>query len=286
MTQSSPLPPPLPTAAIIYDFDGTLARGNVQEHSFLPALRIDTARFWDDVQATARLHDADGILVYMWRMLEAARAVGVPITRDALRDHGADIPLFEGVLQWFERMTQYAAQRQLRLEHYVVSSGNDEIIRGCPISDRFREIYASRFIYDADGRAVWPGLAINYTTKTQFLFRINKGISNSWDNAAVNRWIPLAERPVPFERMIFIGDGDTDIPSMKMVRHQHGQAIAVYDPERWSEPDSRAKLHKLIAEDRANFVAPADYREGSQLDVIVKGILGRYARVAGYTGEV
>jgi hypothetical protein len=286
VTHVSPLPPTLPTAAIIYDFDGTLARGNVQEHSFLPALQIDTAQFWDEVQVTAQRHDADGILVYMWRMLEAARAGGVPITRDALRAHGADIPLFAGVLSWFERMTQYAAERQLRLEHYVVSSGNDEIIRGCPISDRFREIYASRFIYDADGHAVWPGLAINYTTKTQFLFRINKGIHNSWDNAAVNRWIPMAERPVPFERMIFIGDGDTDIPSMKMLRHQQGQAIAVYDPERWSEPDSRAKLHKLIAEDRANFVAPADYREGSQLDVIVKGILGRYARVAGYTGDV
>jgi hypothetical protein len=129
---------------------------------------------------------------------------------------------------------------------------------------------------------MWPGLAINYTTKTQFLFRINKGIANSWDNDAVNRWQPMSDRPVPFSRMIFIGDGDTDIPSMKMVRHQGGQAIGVYDPKKWGEAKSQERLYKLIAEDRANFVAAADYGEASQLEIIVKGIVGRFARDAGY----
>jgi hypothetical protein len=131
---------------------------------------------------------------------------------------------------------------------------------------------------------VWPGVAINYTTKTQFLFRINKGVTSSWDDAAVNRWQPMNERPVPFTRMIFIGDGDTDIPSMKMVRHQGGYSIAVYDEADWPQQRSKEKLHRLIAEDRAHFVAPANYSDGSQLDVIVRGILGRFAIDAGYRG--
>jgi phosphoserine phosphatase len=277
--------PAMNRAAIVYDFDGTLARGSIQEHSFLPELRIDKSQFWDEVKKQAKLHDADEILIYMWQMLLAANERGAPITRAALKKHGASTPLFDGVPDWFDRISQYALERDLQLDHYVVSSGNEELIRGCSIFSKFRAVYASRFVYDAAGHAVWPGLAINYTTKTQYLFRINKGVENSWDNEAVNRWTPMHERPLPFERMIFIGDGDTDIPSMKMVRHQNGQAIAVYDPDEWKREASRNKLHKLIAEDRANFVAPADYSEGGQLDVIVKGIVGRVARDAGYRGE-
>lgn len=272
-------------AAIVYDFDGTLTGGNMQEHSFLPKMEIEKSSFWADVRDLAKEHDADQILIYMWRMLEAANARDFPITKDVLREHGAKTPLFDGVTEWFDRISDYAKKRSLHLDHYIVSSGNHEIIRGCKVYEKFKNVYASRFIYDASGTAVWPGLAINYTTKTQYLFRINKGIENSWDDQAVNRWIPMAERAVPFERMIFIGDGDTDIPSMKMVRHQGGQAIAVYDPGQWRETPSQEKLYRLIAEDRANFVAPADYNEGSQLDVIVKGILGRYARESGYRGE-
>lgn len=272
-------------AAIVYDFDGTLAKGNIQEHSFLPALDIDKDAFWGEVRRRAKEHDADEILIYMWRMLEEARAKSVSITKEVLRSHGSTTPLFGGVEDWFDRITKYALDNDLHLDHYIVSSGNHELIRGCGIYDKFRNVYASRFIYDENGVAIWPGLAINYTTKTQYLFRINKGIENSWDNKAVNRWIPMQERAVPFERMIFIGDGDTDIPSMKMVRHQGGQAIAVFDEETWKEPDSQQKLYRLIAEDRANYVAPADYCEGGQLDVIVKGILGRYARESGYRGE-
>jgi hypothetical protein len=270
--------------AIVYDFDGTLAPGNIQEHSFLPELGLNTDTFWDEVGALKEQHDADEILVYMWRMLEHARARGVPITRDLLRAHGRKTPLFAGVETWFSRVNEYASARGLALDHYVISSGNHEMIAGCPIYDRFTRIFASSFIYDDRGHAVWPGVAINYTTKTQFLFRINKGIDNSWDKDAVNRWMPMDERPVPFARMLFIGDGDTDIPSMKMVRHQGGMSIAVFDPKKWSERQSQDKLGRLIAEDRAHFVAPADYTEGSQLEVVVKGILGRFARDAGYRG--
>jgi phosphoserine phosphatase len=264
--------------AIVYDFDGTLAPGNIQEHSFLPDHEVDKAVFWNNVRSLSEEHDADQILVYMREMLRLAKDKGVPITRDRLRRYGAGLELYPGVESWFGRLNEYAANRKLELEHYVISSGNEEIIRGCQISDRFKQIFASRFIYNEEGTADWPGLAINYTTKTQYLFRINKGVNNSSDNEAVNRWIPLDKRPIPFERMIFIGDGDTDIPAMKMVRHQGGHAIAVFSSDIWKNERTQEKLHHLIAEDRADYVAPADYSRGGQLEVMVKGILARYAR--------
>jgi len=265
--------------AIVYDFDGTLAQGNIQEHGFLPDAGISKEEFWRGVRQEAKDADSDEILVYMRRMLEAGRSAGRPVSRSALREAGASVPFFEGVLEWFDRINTHAMGIGLKLHHYVVSSGNQEIIEGCAIAGRFAHIFASKFIFDDGDLAIWPGLAINYTTKTQFLFRINKGVINNWDNESVNKWIPMEKRPIPFERMIFIGDGDTDIPSMKMVRLQGGHSIAVFDPAEWSTSGSSSraqeKIFKLISEDRVHFVAPGDYTEGSQLDITVKGILGR-----------
>jgi haloacid dehalogenase-like hydrolase len=262
------------TSAIVYDFDGTLARGNIQERTFLPELGLDPTAFWDRVGAEARKHDSDEILVYMLHMLEEARAKSLPLTAERLERHGKETELFPGVATWFQRINAHAAERGLAVEHYVISSGIREMIDGCPIRHHLRAVYASHFIYDANGEAVWPGVAINYTTKTQYLFRINKGIHNNWDKESINRWTPMDERPVPFSRMIFLGDGATDVPSMKMIRHQGGYSIGVFDPQKPETPES---TFQLIAEDRVNFVAPADYREGRQLDVTVKGILGRIA---------
>jgi phosphoserine phosphatase len=264
-------------AAIVYDFDGTLARGNLQERSFIPAIGATREEFWKEVRLRAKREDSDEILVYMRLMLEKAHAVGEDVTLDALRAHGRNPEFFAGVPEWFDRMNAFAAGFGLTLEHYVVSSGNHELIEGCSITREFRRVFASRFMYDSEGRAVWPGVAINYTTKTQFLFRINKGVDNSWDNEAVNTWIPEEKRPLPFRRMIFVGDGLTDIPSMKMVMTQGGCAIGVLDPERWADAQENRNIHKLIAEDRVSFVAPADYSEGGQLDVIVRGALGKIA---------
>lgn len=265
------------TAAIVYDFDGTLAEGSMQEHGFIPQLGVDKDTFWAGVKVEAEKHDADEVLVYMWRMIEEARKKGIRITRDALKTHGRDVPLFNGVATWFGRINRHAAELGLKLEHYIISSGNEEMIDGCSIRSEFKRVFASRYIYDADGNAAWPGVGVNYTTKTQFLFRINKGIETTWDNKAINKWVPMAKRPVPFERMIFIGDGDTDIPAMKMVRHQGGHSLAVCDPKRWKSPDVQLRMQSLIAEDRVHFVAPADYSESEQLDVTVKGILRMYA---------
>lgn len=266
--------------AIIYDFDGTLARGNLQESSFIPKMHMTPTEFWDEVKQRTRKEDADEILVYMHLMLEKARNTGKKVTRKMLEKHGENVPLFPGLKNraWFTRMNEFARKNGLKLQHYIISSGIEEMIRGCPIQDAFRRIYASKFIYEGDV-ASWPGVAINYTTKTQYLFRINKGIDNHWNSKALNEYMPGALRPIPFKRMIFIGDGDSDIPAMKMMTFQGGYSIAVYDEKR--EQKDLEKIHRLISDDRANFVAPGNYEEKSQLEIIVKGILVRIAHGIG-----
>ena len=277
--RKAPYPPK--RTALIYDFDGTLARGNLQETSFIPEIGMTKKEFWAEVGKRTRDHDADEILVYMHLMLDKAVEAGEKVTAEDLRGHGEKAELFPGLAEksWFGRINEHAAARGLALEHYIVSSGIHEMIEGCSIRGAFRQVFASKFIY-VDGVAAWPGVGINYTTKTQYLFRINKGIDNHWNNKSLNSYMPEDERPIPFDRMIFLGDGDTDIPTMKMLTHKGGHPVAVYDPDR-NDSDLK-KIHKLISDGRVEFVAPADYDENSQIDIIVKGILGRIARKHGY----
>ena len=269
---------PLLKTAIIYDFDGTLARGNMQEVSFIPSIGMTPAQFWNEtVRPRTIASDGDGILMYMQMMLQTAREQGAPVTRQALQDHGRDVALFEGLRDrsWFDRMNEFGAQYGLEIEHYIISAGLEEMIQGCPIAEAFTHVFASKYAYDDNEVAVWPAVGVNYTTKTQYLFRINKGVNNHWENERVNHFIPDDQRRIPFERMIFLGDGDTDVPTMKMMHTKGGFSIAVYDP-RNSKCD-QDKIYGLISEDRVNFVAAADYREGSPLDLIVKGLIGRIA---------
>ena len=261
--------------AIVYDFDGTLAEGNIMDHSLIPSLGQSKEAFWDEVKCRAKRHDSDEILIYMHYMLELAQGIGLDLTEALLREHGGNAPLFEGVGDWFARINEHGRSLGLQIEHYIVSSGLREMILGSTVSDEMRIVFASGYIFDDDGKAKWPGVAINYTNKTQFLFRINKGIDNTFDNKKINEWVPLAERPIPFERIIFIGDGETDIPAMKMVRHQGGHSVAVFDPGRWVHQELQRKVHRLIAEDRCHFVAPADYSANQQLEITIKGIMGR-----------
>ena len=263
--------------ALVYDFDNTLAPGNMQEHSFIGKMGGTKEDFWGLVGATARQQDADEILVYMQLMLELARKNRTPITRESLREHGKDIPLYAGLADkgWFLGMNAFAASLGLHLEHYLISSGNLEIVEGCRIFDQFAHVFASRFLYKKNV-AIGPGVAINYTTKTQYLFRINKGICNSWDNSQINEFKPEHEKPIPFERMIYVGDGDTDVPSMKVVEDHGGHSIAVYDPGK--DARSLEKIHKLIAHKRVSFVAEADYSKKSPMDIVVRGLLERIAR--------
>jgi hypothetical protein len=266
----------LARTAIIYDFDGTLARGNIQECSFIPKIGMSSDDFWKEVRQRTENEDADEILVYMHLMLQKAKGANEVVSRDALREHGRNARLFPGLSDgsWFSRINEFARKENLELQHYIISSGIEEMIRGCPISNHFHKIYASKYIYDGNN-AAWPGVAINYTTKTQYLFRINKGIENHWNRGALNSYMPEASRPIPFTRMIFLGDGASDIPAMKMVTFQGGYSIGVYDDER-KDRDLK-EIHTLISDDRVDFVAPGNYQEKSQLEIIIKGVLGRIA---------
>ena len=267
---------PLKTA-LIYDFDGTLARGNMQEVSFIPSIGMDIGAFWAEAEALTQAADADGILMYMQLMLRHARDNGAPIMCETLAEQGREVALFEGLkdLSWFDRMNAFGAQYGLDIEHYIISAGLEEMIEGTPIRPALTHVFASHYVYDENGEAAWPAVGVNYTTKTQYLFRINKGVNNHWENERINHFIPDDDRRVPFDRMIFLGDGDTDVPTMKMMHTKGGFSIAVYDP-RSNEKDQK-KVYSLISEDRVNFVAAADYREGTALDLIVKGLIGRIA---------
>jgi phosphoserine phosphatase len=267
---------PLKTA-IIYDFDGTLARGNMQEVSFIPSVGMDIGAFWAEAEKLTKDADADGILMYMQLMLAHARRNKAPITRETLSDQGREVALFDGLrdLSWFDRMNAFGAQYGLDIEHYIISAGLEEMIEGTPIRSALTHVFASHYVYDEKGEAAWPAVGVNYTTKTQYLFRINKGVNNHWENERVNHFIPDDQRRIPFERMIFLGDGDTDVPTMKMMHTKGGFSIAVYDP--LNREKDQKKVYSLISEDRVNFVAAADYREGTALDLIVKGLVGRIA---------
>jgi len=263
-----------PRMAICYDFDGTLASGSMQEYDFIPKLKMTSKGFWDEVGKRSRSQQADQIITYMCIMLEKALSSNdVKITRDAFVNYGRTIDLFPGVRQWFKRIKRYAKRQGVILEHYIISSGIREMIEGTRIANEFKKIFASSFIYDQHNVARWPGLAINYTTKTQFLFRINKGVLNVWDNEKINKYIPKQNRPIPFTRMIYIGDGSTDVPCMKLVKDQGGYSIAVYKPNSWKKKQAK----NLLKEDRVNFVLPADYSSKKQLDRKVKAIIRKIA---------
>jgi len=269
-------------AAIVYDFDGTLAEGDCAQHGLMPELGItDVQDFWNKVKQETRDRDADEILTYLGFLALQARIVKkqIELTPTKLRSHGLKIPLFPGVLDFFDRINKYAHEQRIHLEHYIVSSGIEEMIQGTKIARHFTRIFGCRYHYDPKtGNVKWPAVAINYTTKTQFIFRINKGVLNCYDNSAVNEFVEHNQRPVPFERMIYLGDGDTDIPCMRLVKDQGGCSIAVFDEKKWGQTGSQDKIEKLIAEDRVSYVVPGNYSEGSQLDVTVKGVLSKINR--------
>ncbi|HPX03218.1 MAG TPA: HAD family hydrolase [Synergistaceae bacterium] len=252
-----------PVMAICYDFDGTLAPGNMQEHDFFPDLNVAPKDFWEESNALAREQEADPILVYMKLMLDKARLSGkVRISKSAFREYGKTVKLFRGVKSWFDDINDYAAKKGVRLEHYIISSGIREMMEGSPISKHVKAIYASSFIYDQHDVAIWPANAVNYTTKTQYLFRINKGIESITDNVAINEFVAEEDRRIPFSRMLFIGDGSTDVPCMRLVKNQGGHAIAVYSGQR---EGSREHALRLLLDGRVNFIAEGVYTKNSKM---------------------
>ncbi|MDP9989795.1 phosphoserine phosphatase [Variovorax boronicumulans] len=258
--------------AIAYDFDGTLAAGNMQEYDFIPALKMTSAEFWEEVKNLAANQEADEILAYMHLMLEKAKATHVPVRRSDFQNFGASIELFPGVLDWFDRIDQYGRSKGCKIEHFIISSGIREMIEGTKIRSKFKKIYGSGFMFDHNGVAHWPAVAMNYTTKTQFLFRINKGSLDVHDNSVINRFIPKEDRAVPFENIIFIGDGITDVPCMRLVKDQGGHAIAVYNSRK---KGAKEVATKLVEEGRASLTVPANYTADSAIERAVFAMIDK-----------
>lgn len=264
--------------AICYDFDGTLAPGNMHEHSLLPSWNINKKNFWSKVKEQAKNYNMNEILSYMYLTLEESNRKEQKITRDAFRKHGEEITLFNGVQDYFEEINNYANSKGCKIEHYIISSGLKEIIEGNSISKNFKYIFASEFYYDVNKVAKWPANAIDYTGKTQYLFRINKGTLDVWDNSKINKYVPDNERRIPFKRMVYIGDGETDIPAMKMINFKEGYSIAVYDPNKRHSKNKKSPkeiCEELIKHKRATYMAPADYSKDKPLIKIIKKIIDK-----------
>ena len=258
-----------PIVAVMYDFDRTLCTRDMQEYSFIPSLGITEREFWDFANVLGMQQHMDSVLAYMYAMVKLSSDRGKPLQRRHLVNMGRNVEFFPGVTGWFDRISAWGAQLGLRVEHYVISSGMKEIIEGTAIADCFKSIFACEFLYDSDGNAVWPKTDVNYTNKTQFVYRINKGVLDVANDVDLNRSMPDDSKRVPFCNMIYIGDGLSDVPCMKMMKAYGGYSIAVYQ--------NRRKVESMLERNRVDFIYPADYREGSGLDVTMKNILRKIA---------
>lgn len=261
-----------PIVALIYDFDGTLSPGNMQEFGFIQAVGKTAEEFWRLSDGIAVGNDASNVLAYMKLMSDEAHKSGIPLRKESFREFGKDIELFPGVREWFALVNAYGASKGVKVEHYINSSGLKEIIEGSPIAGEFKYIYAGTYIYNEKGEAVWPGIAVDYTAKTQFIFKINKGIFSAHDTKMVNAKIAADKKRIPYTNMIYLGDGETDIPCMKIVGMFGGNPIAVYDP---SSPKKKAAAEKLRRQGRVNFISPATYTKDSRTFKLVCSIIDR-----------
>ena len=256
-----------PVLAICYDFDKTLSPDDMQAQGYIQSVGYDVGEFWRQTDVLAKQNEMDQNLAYMYMMVR--EAVGnLVFSRKTLAEYGSHVTLFPGVEDWFSRIREYGAERGVIVEHYIISSGLREMIEGTRVAGEFEKIYASSFYFNERGVAVWPAQVINYTNKTQFLFRISKGVLEPND-PAVNDPVAPEELRVPFRNMVYIGDSDTDIPCMKLVNSNGGHSIGVYN----SETKDKSKVHKMLRDRRIKYFVPADYREGGELDLLLKAII-------------
>ena len=256
-----------PIIAFLYDFDKTLCTTDMEDYAFIPSLGYTPAEFWGKANAFGWENRMDGLLAYMYTMIQECAAQNIKLDRAFLNHCGESIQLFPGVREWFARINAFGESLGVQVEHYVISSGLREIIEGSGIAQEFREIYACEFYYNENGDACWPKLDVNFTNKTQFVYRINKGILDVSRDKELNDSMPDDSKRVPFTNMIYMGDGLSDVPCMKMMRAYGGQAIAVY------QASNRQGVEKLLADGRGDFIFPADYREDMELDRTVRDIL-------------
>ncbi len=253
-------------AAIMYDFDHTLSPRDMQEYSFIPLVNMTPKEFWELCDKNSHKNQMDSILSYMLTMAEKARENDLKLTRQELNKLGRDVQLYPGVDSWFERINKAGEELGIEVEHYVLSSGLEEIIEATPIAKEFKKIYACRFVYDENGVAMWPAMSVNYTSKTQFIYRINKGVLDVTDNDKLNASMADEDKRVPMNNMIYIGDGFTDVPCMKLVKSNGGVSITVYDKD-------KSAAENMLEHNRVDYIHQCDYRENSELENTLKTVL-------------
>lgn len=254
-----------PIVAIMYDFDKTLSCDDMQNFGFIPSLNMTPAEFWSLTQEIAEKEGLESTMAYMYMMVKCCKDRNIKLTKELLNELGKNIKYYEGVTTWFKRINQFAEELGLEVEHYIISSGNKEIVDGCSIASNFKAIFGCEFFYDETGEAIWPKISINYTSKTQFLFRISKGALDTSDDKTVNSKIET--KRIPYHNFIYLGDGLTDVPCMRLVKDKGGKSIAIYPK------GNKEKVIPLFEEGRVNYLCSADYKAGSNLEKIVKLIL-------------
>lgn len=267
------MPENKPVIALMYDFDKTLCTKDMQEYTFIPTVGKTSKGFWGEANALAKQNKMDGVLAYMRLMLETARSAKISIRRENFVEHGEHLEFYPGVEEWFNRIKEYGDSIGVTIEHYIISSGLREIIEGSSVYGDFKAVFASEFLYDENRVACWPKTAVNYTTKTQYPFRINKGVLDVSNDEDLNKFTPEEERRVPFRNMIYVGDGLTDVPCMKQVKAKGGYSVAVY------KEGKREYVEDLLLHNRVDYISIADYTEGSELDTIIKAIISSMSKV-------
>lgn len=251
-----------PVVALIYDFDKTLATSDMQNFKFIKDLGMDVDEFWNLTSIFSEKNHCERILSYLYVMIEECKKRNIALTEEYLMSLGQHVDYYEGVLSWFDRINEYGEKLGVEVEHYIISSGNREIIKGTKIANKFKQIFACNYVYGDEGIAIWPRMIVNYTSKTQCLFRISKGVLDIREDKKVNE--KVLEKHVEFENMIYIGDGITDVPCMTLVKERNGLSIAVY------KSGKSETAEPLVNANRVEVSVTADYRDGSRLDKIVK----------------
>lgn len=259
--------------ALIYDFDETLSTTYMQDFDLIPAFGMKPDNFWKKANTWSVNMGADQVTGSMYYIMKTAKEKGIKLTREKLKEFGKNIEYYKGVETWFERINNFGKALDLDIEHYIISSGYEEIIEGTEIRKYFKDVFSCSYAFGDDETPVWPARVVNYSIKTQFLSKINKGLGKN-DDIAVNEFTHDWERPIPFNRMIYFGDGMTDIPSMKLTKERGGNAIAVYPHKK---THARQKAMNLLIDNRVNFALPADYSENTEIDIVVKTILDKVA---------
>ncbi|MFV0322699.1 MAG: HAD family hydrolase [Alphaproteobacteria bacterium] len=247
--------------AFVYDFDGTLTPQDSFTYSVLPALGMDRFRFWENVDKLGSHKQADPHGAGMLYLKQLAESQNITLTRDWFAATASNLTFCEGIeSEWFPHINSFASALGFKPRHYIISAGQLEVIEACKIAPEFDGIYANEFFYDDNGKAQWPAHIVNSTNKLQFLFRIHKGLFDLGNYLELYEHMPHINRLVPFENIIFIGDGETDVPCMKVTKNRGGLALSVYPND-----DYRNTAQRLYAQNRVEACFRADYRKNSPL---------------------